>query len=118
MSTYETFFPFGDSTPFASLLFRLYDVSGAGSITFSDFLVGMSVTTRGGIEEKVDWAFRLYDRDGDGRVSRNDMLQVVESVYRMMGSLVPLAEDEDTPSKRVEKIFRLMGQVPFHLMNE
>lgn len=108
---FESFFPFGDSTAFASHLFRLYDVSGMGTIDFGAYLAGLSVTTRGKMEEKIQWAFRFYDRDGDGKISKADMLLIVDSIYRMMGSLVEVPEDEDTPAKRVDKIFKLIAKV-------
>ena len=111
LAIYDTFFPFGDSSTFAGLLFRLYDEGGVGSITFREFLMALSVTTRGNMDEKVDWTFRRYDRDGDGRIGRTDMLTVVEAVYRMMGTLVQPEDDEDTPAKRADKIFRLMAPV-------
>jgi Ca2+-binding EF-hand superfamily protein len=110
LSLYENFFPFGDSTAFSGLLFRLYDTSASGSIDFGEFLAGLSITTRGRMEEKVQWAFKFYDFDGDGVVSRSDMMVIVDAVYRMMGTMVELPEDEDTPGKRVEKLFRVMGK--------
>lgn len=36
------------------------------------------------------------------------MLQIVRSIYKMTGQMVRLPEDEDTPEKRVDKIFAAM----------
>ena len=31
------------------------------------------------------WAFELYDTDRDGRISRDELLSVVDSIFLMMG---------------------------------
>jgi Ca2+-binding EF-hand superfamily protein len=44
-------------------------------------------------------AFQLYDIDGDGYITYDEMLQIVQSIYRMTGQMVKLPSDEDTPEK-------------------
>lgn len=56
-------------------------------------------------------AFRLYDLDNDGFITRDEMLSIVGSIYKMVGDSVKLPENENTPEKRVDRIFRMMDKV-------
>lgn len=129
---YRQFFPFGDPSSFADYVFNVFDADKSGSIDFKEFICALSVTSRGKMEDKLDWAFQLYDIDGDGQISYNEMLQIVEAIYKMVslssppfqqlyddcilkerlqvGSMVKLPKDEDTPEKRVKKIFKMMDK--------
>lgn len=44
-------------------------------------------------------AFQLYDIDKDGTITYQEMLQIVQSIYKMTGQMVKLPADEDTPEK-------------------
>ena len=87
---YKQFFPFGDPTSFADYVFNVFDSDKSGSIDFKEFICALSVTSRGKMEDKLDWAFQLYDIDGDGKISYDEMLQIVEAIYKMVPATLSL----------------------------
>ncbi|MCP9263207.1 Neuronal calcium sensor 1 [Dirofilaria immitis] len=104
---YKQFFPQGDPSDFASFVFKVFDENKDGAIEFHEFIRALSITSR---ETWTRRAFRLYDLDNDGFITRDEMLSIVGSIYKMVGSTAKLPKEENTPEKRVDRIFRMMDK--------
>ena len=58
-------------------MFNAYDIDGDGEISFTDYMLTLSVSERGTIDEKLRWAFSMYDINGDGQVSLKEATEIL-----------------------------------------
>lgn len=108
---YAKFFPCGVSSyRYANYVFNTLDYNKVGYLNFEDFVRGLSVLCRGTLEEKLRWIFCLYDINSDGVISRDDLYQIVSSVYELMGSYSQSAFDSGVVHRRVETLFQKMDR--------
>lgn len=105
---YAQFFPQGDASQYAHYVFQLFDQDNNGNVTFEDFVMGLSVLARGTTTEKLQWAFNLYDINQDGYVTREEMLDIVSSIYDMLGRYTTPMLEETTAQDHVDMIFDKM----------
>ncbi|XP_025834830.1 Kv channel-interacting protein 4-like [Agrilus planipennis] len=102
---FSQFFPQGDATNYAHYVFNTIKQKQTGKISFEDFLGILSKVSRGSVQEKMQWIFGLYDLNGDGLISKAEMIDVVSSIYEMLGRATNPLVDDSTAKDHVEKIF-------------
>ncbi|XP_015271401.1 PREDICTED: Kv channel-interacting protein 2 isoform X1 [Gekko japonicus] len=107
---YSQFFPQGDSSTYATFLFNAFDTDHDGSVSFEDFVAGLSIILRGTIDDRLNWAFNLYDLNKDGCITKEEMLDIMKSIYDMMGKYTYPAMREDAPQEHVESFFQKMDR--------
>ncbi|XP_058043839.1 Kv channel-interacting protein 2 isoform X1 [Ahaetulla prasina] len=104
---YSQFFPQGDSSTYATFLFNAFDTDHDGSVSFEDFVAGLSIILRGTIDDRLNWAFNLYDLNKDGCITKEEMLDIMKSIYDMMGKYTYPAMREEAPQEHVENFFQV-----------
>lgn len=106
---YAQFFPQGaNSSQYAHYVFNTLDQDHSGLISFEDFVQGLSILSRGSLDEKLRWTFSLYDINGDGFITREEMTDIVSAIYDLMGKIAEPSVDDDTVKDKVDRIFKKM----------
>uniref|UniRef100_A0A669D139 Kv channel-interacting protein 4 n=1 Tax=Oreochromis niloticus TaxID=8128 RepID=A0A669D139_ORENI len=108
---YSQFFPQGDASTYAHFLFNAFDTDHNGSVSFEDFVMGLSILLRGTVQEKLNWAFNLYDINKDGYITKEEMLDIMKAIYDMMGKCTYPVLKEETPRQHVEVFFQASRQL-------
>jgi len=66
-------------------IFTSFDTDHNGTISFEEFLIGYSFTTRRGLEKKLEYAFNMFDQDGDGFLCKTEVKQVLTGMISLFG---------------------------------
>lgn len=110
VKVYKQFFPFGDPTDYCHYLFRVFDLDNSKYIDFKEFIIALNITSRGTEEQKINWSFKMYDYKKEGKIGYKEILPIVKATYKMVGPMVELPEDQQTPEARVDRYFQLLGK--------
>ncbi|XP_060947265.1 Kv channel-interacting protein 2-like isoform X6 [Limanda limanda] len=109
-SIYSHFFPQGDSSMYAHFLFEAFDTNNNGAVNFEDFVISLSIILRGSTIDKLNWAFNLYDLNKDGCITREEMTDIMNSIYDMMGSYTYPNMRDCAPKDHVDSFFQKMDR--------
>ncbi|XP_035253808.1 recoverin b [Anguilla rostrata] len=111
-SIYASFFPDADPKAYAQHVFRSFDSNSDGTLDFKEYIVALHLTSSGKTMQKLEWAFALYDVDRNGTISKNEIQEIVKSIFNMISKEDQkyLPDDENTPEKRTEKIWDFFGK--------
>ena len=78
--------------------------------------MGLSVLSRGTLQERLQWAFSLYDINGDGIITKEEMLDIVTAIYEMMGRFSEPSIDESTTRDHVDGVFHVSICIQFYVI--
>ncbi|XP_030637391.1 Kv channel-interacting protein 2 isoform X2 [Chanos chanos] len=107
---YSQFFLQGDSSTYAHFLFEAFDRQKNGVVSFEDFVIALSTILRGTAIDRLTWAFNLYDLNKDGCVTKEEMTDIIRSIYDMMGKYTYPCMEDSAPQEHVENFFQKMDQ--------
>ncbi len=104
IEVYKQFYPNGKAEKFCEHVFRTFDRDSNGYIginiftselefsdksidylfyyltDFNEFLIAISVTSRGDLRKKLEWAFTMYDIDGNGKIDKKEMKKIIDVI--------------------------------------
>eukprot|EP01103_Thecamoeba_quadrilineata_P020119 TRINITY_DN8474_c0_g1_i1.p1 TRINITY_DN8474_c0_g1~~TRINITY_DN8474_c0_g1_i1.p1 ORF type:complete len:187 (-),score=29.75 TRINITY_DN8474_c0_g1_i1:54-614(-) len=106
------------------LIFNMFDYNKDGNVQFPEFVHALSIMTRGTPEEKLEFGFNMYDIDKNGFITKDEMSQVVDSFYKLVGPMVTFSGKRYESSQQlVEDFFEQMdvngdGKVSFEEYRE
>ncbi|KAJ6657971.1 hypothetical protein lerEdw1_001761 [Lerista edwardsae] len=102
-----------EAAEYVENMFRAFDKNGDNTIDFLEYVAALNLVLRGKLEHKLRWTFKIYDKDGNGCIDKPELLEIVESIYRLKKVCQP---EEDpgaprlSPEEVVERIFQLVDE--------
>ncbi|NXG43586.1 GUC1B protein, partial [Psilopogon haemacephalus] len=116
MHEFKRFFGVQDNHEAAEYIenmFRAFDKNGDNTIDFLEYVAALNLVLRGKLEHKLRWTFKVYDKDGNGCIDKPELLEIVESIYKLKQVCRSEVEERTpllTPEEVVDRIFQLVDE--------
>ena len=81
----------------------------SGEIDFVEFLIFISATSSGNIEDKLRVTFTIYDINKDNKVEKHELLKLVKAIYELRGEHKLGPNGLSSPEEIVDKIMIKFG---------
>ncbi|XP_054476771.1 guanylyl cyclase inhibitory protein [Anoplopoma fimbria] len=94
-----------ESAEYAEEIFRTLDNNGDGVVDFREYVMAISMLIEGSAVEKLRWSFKLYDKDRDGAITREEMLEIMQAVYKMSVTAAVTKPNPLTAEECTNRIF-------------
>ena len=63
-----------------SCSFSAFDQDDSGTIDFNEFLIAFSITSKGKLEDRLNWAFNYYDLDNNNYIDSKELRKVLNVI--------------------------------------
>ncbi|XP_044126786.1 guanylyl cyclase-activating protein 2-like [Bufo gargarizans] len=70
-----------EASQFVDRMFTSFDRNGDNTIDFLEYVAALNLALRGKLEHKLKWSFKIYDKDGNGCVDKQELKEIIQSVY-------------------------------------
>ena len=89
-------FPDQDIERLEKHIFRMYDINKDGKIDFKEFMVVLTVISKGTPHENLEQIFRIFDINNDGSLSKKELTRIVKDLFSLLSK-------EDNPTMATDK---------------
>ena len=76
-------------------LFRVFDETNRGALTFFQFMTVKTAPKLVDPSEKLSWVFNAFDEDGGGTIEYDEITRLVEALFRMSGKEDHIEENRE-----------------------
>lgn len=77
------------------------------NFSVQDFVIGLSVLSRGTIQDKLRWIFSLYDLDGDGVLTKDELYRMISAIYDLLGRSGDFHADDAATRLHVDRVYEV-----------